>query len=122
MVFVVIGILASIALDVFLNQRRKGWDAAVESDLRNAATAQETVLVGSSLGEYAIDVAQLRSVGFRPSPGENYFGEVFVMTLATDGGKSYCLTARSESGRYFGLSSSLGLVSKQGPLDANTCA
>ncbi len=41
-VIIIIGILAAIAIPVFLNQRSKGWDAAVQSDLRNAATAQET--------------------------------------------------------------------------------
>ena len=41
-VIIIIGILAAIAIPVFLNQRQKGWEAAVQSDLRNAATAQET--------------------------------------------------------------------------------
>src|SRR5437868_9229996 len=43
-VIIIIGILAAIAIPVFLNQRKKGWDAGVKSDLRNAATAQETYL------------------------------------------------------------------------------
>ena len=43
-VIIIIGILAAIAIPVFLNQRQKGWEAAVKSDLRNAATAQETYL------------------------------------------------------------------------------
>ena len=43
-VIIIIGILAAIAIPVFLNQRAKGWEAAVQSDLRNAATAQETGL------------------------------------------------------------------------------
>ena len=43
-VIIIIGILAAIAIPVFLNQRQKGWEAAVQSDLRNAATAQETYL------------------------------------------------------------------------------
>ncbi|MFL6136900.1 MAG: prepilin-type N-terminal cleavage/methylation domain-containing protein, partial [Frankiaceae bacterium] len=43
-VIIIIGILAAIAIPVFLNQRQKGWDAAVKSDLRNAATAEETWL------------------------------------------------------------------------------
>ncbi len=46
-VIIIIGILAAIAIPVFLNQRQKGWEAAVKADLRNAATAQETFLTES---------------------------------------------------------------------------
>jgi type IV pilus assembly protein PilA len=121
LVFVVIGILASIALDVFLDQRRKGWDAAVESDLRNAAITQETILGTNGSGGYATEVAELVSAGFRPSPKENYFGKTFEMNVSAVGGRAYCLTARSESGQYFGYSPLHGLVSKPGALDTTTC-
>ena len=39
-VIIIIGILAAIAIPVFLNQRKKGWDAAIKSDLKNGATAE----------------------------------------------------------------------------------
>ncbi len=41
-VVIIIGILAAIAIPVFLNQRESAWRASVESDLRNAALAIET--------------------------------------------------------------------------------
>ena len=41
-VIIIIGILAAIAIPVFLNQRKKGVDAGLKSDLKNAATAAET--------------------------------------------------------------------------------
>ena len=41
-VVIIIGILAAIAIPVFLNQRKKGVDASIKSDLKNAATAAET--------------------------------------------------------------------------------
>jgi type IV pilus assembly protein PilA len=41
-VIIIIGILAAIAIPVFLNQRKKGVDASLKSDLKNAATAIET--------------------------------------------------------------------------------
>jgi type IV pilus assembly protein PilA len=41
-VIVIIGILAAIAIPVFLNQRKKGVDASLRSDLKNAATLVET--------------------------------------------------------------------------------
>lgn len=39
---VIIGILAGIAIPVFLSQRKKGYDAQVKSDLRNAVAQLET--------------------------------------------------------------------------------
>ncbi len=41
-VVIIIGILASIAIPVFLNQRERAWRTAVESDLRNAAIQMES--------------------------------------------------------------------------------
>ena len=41
-VMIIIGILAAIAIPVFLNQRKSGYDAGAKSDVKNAATAEET--------------------------------------------------------------------------------
>ena len=43
-VIIIIGILAAIAIPVFLNQRKQGYDATVKSDLRNLAVAEDTFL------------------------------------------------------------------------------
>lgn len=47
-VILIIGILASIAVPVFLNQRKTANDASVISDVKNIATAIETGLVENS--------------------------------------------------------------------------
>jgi len=44
-VVAIIGILAAIAIPQFSAYRRRGYDAQVQSDLRNAATAQEANFV-----------------------------------------------------------------------------
>ncbi len=41
-VIIIIGILAAIAIPVFLNQRHKAVDAGIKSDLRTVATEMET--------------------------------------------------------------------------------
>ncbi|MFM9919063.1 prepilin-type N-terminal cleavage/methylation domain-containing protein [Lacisediminihabitans sp. H27-G8] len=41
-VIIIIGILAAIAIPVFLNQRQSAWKASVASDLKNAAVVVET--------------------------------------------------------------------------------
>ncbi|SFJ96782.1 type IV pilin protein [Cellulomonas sp. KH9] len=51
-VIIIIGILAAIAIPAFLNQRTRGWEAQVESDLKNAALAAETYAVSNN-GSYA---------------------------------------------------------------------
>jgi type IV pilus assembly protein PilA len=41
-VVIIIGILAAIAIPVFLNQRQRAWERTTESDARNAAIAVES--------------------------------------------------------------------------------
>jgi prepilin-type N-terminal cleavage/methylation domain-containing protein len=43
-VIIIIGILAAIAIPVFLNQRQKGYDAQAKSDLRNMSSFEEIYL------------------------------------------------------------------------------
>ncbi|WP_323374109.1 prepilin-type N-terminal cleavage/methylation domain-containing protein [Microbacterium sp. STN6] len=50
-VIIIIGILAAIAIPVFLNQRTSAWKSSVESDLKNAAVAVETYGTGNN-GSY----------------------------------------------------------------------
>jgi type IV pilus assembly protein PilA len=38
-VVIIVGVLAGIALPVYLSQRKKGVDASVRADIRNAASA-----------------------------------------------------------------------------------
>src|SRR5689334_2824337 len=52
-VIIIIGILAAIAIPVFLNQRKKGYDAQAKSDLRNIATLEETFLTDNNYYYYA---------------------------------------------------------------------
>ena len=47
-VIIIIGILAAIAIPVFLNQRQKGYDAQAKSDARNLATLEETYLTDTN--------------------------------------------------------------------------
>ena len=72
-VIVIIGILAAIAIPVFLNQRKKGVDASLKSDLKNAATAAETYATDNpSAADFGATAAAIKtnltSAGFKPSP------------------------------------------------------
>jgi type IV pilus assembly protein PilA len=105
-VIIIIGILAAIAMPVFLNQRQKGWEAAVKADLRNAATTEETYLTENN--SYTSTIADLEASGFKYSDGANYDGGAATIVATFDTGQSYCLTATAASGKDFAFDSSAG--------------
>ncbi len=108
-VIIIIGILAAIAIPVFLNQRKKGWESAVQADLRNAATAQETVLTESS--SYTTVISVLQAAGFKYSDGKNYNGGTAVISVVSaNGGLSYCMQAAANGPKTFSYSSPTGLT------------
>jgi type IV pilus assembly protein PilA len=109
-VIIIIGILAAIAIPVFLKQREKGWEAAVKSDLRNAATAQETYLTESNT-YFSGDVVGLSGMGFKYSDTKNYASGLAVITASISGNQAYCLNATAASGNPFSYSSPGGLKS-----------
>ena len=80
-VVVIIGILAAIAIPKFQNTKGKANAAALRSDLRNLAVAQEAYFFQAA--SYASDTALLN---FRPSPG-------VVLTLTTPGVGEWIATA-----------------------------
>ena len=120
-VILVVGILAAIAIPLFLHQRTKAWDIAVASDLRNAAIAQDAYLTAGSAGQYAATVPQLVSLGFRPSSERNYFGSTFTIGITLNADKSYCMIARSQSGEYLAYGSIAGEAKGDSPIDPTSC-
>ena len=99
-VVIIIGILAAIAIPVFLKQREKGWDAQAKSDLRNMATAEETVLTDT--GSYTSVVSDLTDNGFHESADNSNWAAV------ANGATDYCLSVDSKSGKTFRYESTTG--------------
>ena len=61
---IIIGILAAIAIPVFLNQREKAWAASAASELRNMAAAATSCSADND-GSYALcDEANLENFGW----------------------------------------------------------
>jgi type IV pilus assembly protein PilA len=111
-VIVIIGILAAIAIPIFLNQRKKGVDASMKSDLKNAATSIETwmtdnptaVVPSSSLAPKTAGTGAL--AGFTSSDGN---------TVAVKGSTTvgvYCIDvinpASSDAAKYLVYKSDAG--------------
>jgi type IV pilus assembly protein PilA len=88
-VILIIAILAAIAIPVFLQQRKKGFEAQTRSILKNAATAAESYATGDAQGNFSglngDDGTILSDEGFKPSPG------VTISVAATS--SKYCVTA-----------------------------
>jgi len=92
--------LAAIAIPVFLNQRKSGYDAGAKSDVRNAATAEETYYTDNQ--NYTTATGSL--------PGWKWSKHTVAVALAmydasgavaTTNAASYKIAAVSESGKEF---------------------
>jgi type IV pilus assembly protein PilA len=103
-VIIIIGILAAIAIPVFLNQRKKGYDAQVKADLRNAATAEETYLTDNP-NNYTTAQSDLLAAGWKKSTGDTF-------VTAIDAATGYCIVGNNPNSTNFWLydSSNGGLV------------
>ena len=84
-VIIIIGILAAIAIPVFLNQRQKGYKADMKSALKNMATALESAATETG-GDYTgFTTATLEAdEGFR-------YSEDLVPVVASATSAGYCL-------------------------------
>lgn len=52
-VIVIVGVLAAVAIPIYMNQRKKGWISAVESDVKSAAIAVSTDVANDGLSHLA---------------------------------------------------------------------
>lgn len=99
-VILIIAILAAIAIPVFLEQRKKGWRSQLQSALKNAATAEESYLTGSTSGNYTTAEADLVAEGFKKAGG------VGALTITINGGQAFCVeAAHADLGETWAVSS-----------------
>ncbi len=105
-VIIIIGVLAAIAIPVFLSQRIRAYDGVVKSDLRNAALAEETYLTEQNT--YTASVAALKVNGFKYSDPASYSAAPASIAITINSGISYCLKATSKSGTTFYYDNSQG--------------
>jgi type IV pilus assembly protein PilA len=94
-VIIIIGILAAIAIPVFLSQRKKGYDASAKSDIRNAATLEETYLTDN--GAYAGTAGQNATAALTDFKPSSNVTTLVVSVRGTGGADSFCLSAKHAS-------------------------
>jgi len=68
-VVAIIGILAAIAIPQFALYRQRGFDARAQSDLRNAATAEEATFATSNAYQDCSNTTCSTAINFTPSAG-----------------------------------------------------
>jgi prepilin-type N-terminal cleavage/methylation domain-containing protein len=68
-VVAIIGILAAIAIPQFALYRQRGFDARAQSDLRNAATAEEAVFANGNVYVACTQTNCGSLISFQPSKG-----------------------------------------------------
>src|SRR5450432_560446 len=81
-VMIIIGILAAIAIPVFLSQRQKGYDASVKSDLRTIANELESY--NTDQQKYPVDTTSITTT----AAGVSTIGDD-PTTVRTSNGNSF---------------------------------
>src|SRR4051794_39281943 len=96
-VIVIIGILAAIAIPIFLNQQKKGVDAGVKSDLKQLANLEETYYVDNAAYTGAANLAAVKTAftDFNATSGND-----FLITLGAAGTGGYCITGWNPNGSF----------------------
>jgi prepilin-type N-terminal cleavage/methylation domain-containing protein len=114
-VVAIIGILAAIAIPVFLSQRSAARDASVKSDLNGIAKVMETQYVTTNA--YPTNIAGLTAGSPKISPGN-----VVVVHVAASGATAYTIEGCNiESGKTFTYDSAGGGL-KADPATSTVCS
>jgi prepilin-type N-terminal cleavage/methylation domain-containing protein len=108
-VMIIIGILAAIAIPVFLNQRKKAVDASIKSDLRTIANEEETYYTDNQAYLAISGVSGSLTIGSDSVKLSS--GDTITVTLNT-AANAYCIkgvnTGKASNDWYY-VSSSGGL-------------
>ncbi len=106
-VIIIIGILAAIAIPVFLNQRKKAVDSSMKSDARTVANEMETLFVDSQVYTAAVPAGARLSTGNAAAVAVN------------TGASAYCVTITRTTGAQLGSQNAWVYVSSLGGLQAS---
>jgi type IV pilus assembly protein PilA len=90
-VIIIIGILAAVAIPVYLKQREKAFDAAAKSDMYTLAQFEESYLAGNTVS-YG-DIPDLIADGNQVVASK----KVTLTVVRFDTGLGYCLTAKNSA-------------------------
>jgi type IV pilus assembly protein PilA len=115
-VIIIIGILAAIAIPVFLNQRKKAVDASLKSDLRTVANEEETYF--TDFQKYLAVAASTGTLVVGADTVTLSNGNTVTVALNT-AGTAYCVSGTNPKSTN-GVAASTVYVSSQGGLQPIT--
>jgi type IV pilus assembly protein PilA len=108
-VVIIIGILAAIAIPVYLGIQDSAKDSAVKSDITNAKTAVVAHSTANN-GAFPTALTGLAGDGYTvPTGSSNYKLAADYPTLSGAAG-AFCIQATSVTGKTFGASDSTGVA------------
>lgn len=122
-VIVIIGILAAIAIPVYLNVQNNAKDAAVQSDLTNSKTA--VISKQTTTGNLPASAADIASGPTAITPADGYTRSADVDPLTTitfkvaANGTSFCIAAKSVTGAVFFVTDTSGVEKVASPAQAS---
>jgi prepilin-type N-terminal cleavage/methylation domain-containing protein len=104
-VVIIIGVLAAIAIPVYLGVQNGAKDSAVQADLTNAKTAVVSAQTKAN-GKLPLTHAALVASGYTEPDAANYDSAgLLTYSIHADGDK-FCIGAKSASGQNFVVSES----------------
>ena len=105
-VVIIIGILAAIAIPVYIGIQNNAKDSATKSDIENAKTA--VVAYFTSNGSFPTSLAGLSAEGY---PGPSLTGTpAETVALKSSGATTFCIDGVSPTGNKFSATDSSGVV------------
>lgn len=116
-VILILGILAAIAIPVFIGQQQQAQDASAGSDLAISKTAYMSYLVEASGGVTAIDATT--HLATAPTDAQTRlasFGWIDGVLIGAGGNAgAFCLYTQSDSGTWFQIEGDSGAVASATP-------
>lgn len=114
-VIIIIGILAAIAIPIFLNQRAKAVEASQKSDLRSVAKEMESYFVDASVYPGVSQAGVTVTVGAAPDISTVTVSKGTSISTGTAAVGSFCLIATNTgSGKAWYFDSDAGGLNNTG--------
>jgi len=108
-VVIIIGILAAIAIPVYLGIQDNAKDSAVKSDVNSAKTALVAYSTANS-GALPTAGAIAATEGYTVPDDENYTGSNLPTLYVPTTGTGFCIDAQSTTEKWFAASDASGVV------------
>lgn len=116
-VVIIIGILAAVAVPIYLNQRKSAWNSTIESDVKNASLVVETAMTANN-GKFGSDWADTYTVGkhkLGSSDQEITVSDGVTIVISANAGDSNAYTIKGQDDntgtKMYTYDSSLGSMS-----------